>query len=65
MTPEQKASYIFAQAICAMVQCEAMKALNKYREMRQETIAYDENSFMALIEEYGIHHNAILMFFQE
>jgi hypothetical protein len=65
MTPEQKASYIFAQAVCAMVEIEAMKAENKYREMRQETIAYDEHSFMAVIEEHGIHHNAILKFFQE
>jgi hypothetical protein len=31
---------------------------------RGETIAYDSKAFDALIEEWGIHHNAVIERFQ-
>lgn len=34
-----------AQISAINAEVEAMKALNKYREMRNETIAYDDDNF--------------------
>ena len=44
---------------CAMIEAMGMVALNQYRTNRGETIAYDDRAFNALIEKYGIHHNAV------
>ena len=63
MTPEQSAAYIHAQAVAALAEIEAMKAENWMREMKGHTIAYGEEEFLAVIDKYGIHHNAVLMTF--
>lgn len=63
MTPEQHAAYINAQAAAARIELEAMKAANWMREMQGHTIAYGEEDFLALIDKYGLHHNAVLTMF--
>mgnify|MGYP001823689767 CR=1 FL=1 len=63
MTPEQQAAYINAQAVAASVELEAMKAANWMREMQGHTIAYGEEEFLALIDRYGLGHNAVLTTF--
>lgn len=65
MTPEQKAAYIQAQTACALIEMEGMKAENQHRITRGETIAYDGEAFMAIIEKYGIHNNGVIGFFHE
>lgn len=65
MTPEQKAAYIFAQAVAAMADIEAMKAMNTERERNGYALAYDENAFFAVADRYVISHNAILNLFQD
>ena len=62
MTSEQKAAFVFSQAVCALAEIEGMRALNTYREMRGETIAYDDGPFFDVIEKYGIHHNSTIAF---
>lgn len=64
MTDVQKAAYVFAQAVAAMAEIESMKAANWMREDQGKTIAYGEEAFLAVIEEYGIHHNATTGLFQ-
>lgn len=64
MTPEQGAAYVFAQSVAALAEIEAMKAANAHREMQGYSQAYDEGSFFAVIEKYGLHHNAILINFE-
>ena len=64
MTEAQQAAYIQSQSACALIEMEAMKAENTYREMRGETIAYNEKAFLDLIERYGIHHNAVISMFR-
>ncbi len=59
-TPETKAAYIQSQVACALLEMEAMKALNMERDHRQQALAYDEEAFLAVIQKYGIHHNAVL-----
>lgn len=41
---------IFIQAQAEVARMEAMKALNKYREMRGDSQAYDEDAFLAVAE---------------
>ena len=65
MTPVQKAAYIQAQAACAMAEIVGMQAMNTYREMRGETIAYDEDAFFAIPDSYGISHNAVVLFMRD
>ncbi len=57
--------YIQSQVACALIEMEAMKAANVEREQRGESLAYDEAAFMAIIDKYGIHHNAVIGFMRE
>ena len=41
--------------VCALIEAMGMTALNTYREQRGETIAYDDEAFFALIDQYKIH----------
>ena len=62
MTPEQSAAFVFANGVAAMAEIEAMKAENRQREIGE---AYGREDFLAVIDQYGIHHNAVLSTFQE
>lgn len=59
MTPEQKAAYVNAQVACAMIEAMGMQAENMGRVHRGTAMAYNDEHFSALIEKYGLHHNAI------
>ncbi len=48
-----------------MAEIAGMQALNTYREMRGETIAYDEDAFADIPNKYGIHHNAVVSFLND
>ena len=63
MTSEQKAAYIIAQAAAASAVIAGMQAENAYREARGEAQAYPQHEFENVIHQYGIHHNAIIGFF--
>ena len=56
--PESCAAYINAEVACALIRAKGMEAENRQREHRGEPMAYTEADFTALIEEYGIYHNA-------
>jgi hypothetical protein len=59
MTPEQKAAFVNSQVACALIEAMGMQAENQQRTNRGHSIAYGEDAFAALIEKYGIHHNAV------
>ena len=65
MTPEQKAAYIQAQAACAMAEIAGMQAENMQREHRGESMAYVEDDFVEIPNKYGIHTNAVIVFFHD
>lgn len=44
----------------AEIRMQAMIAENKVRESNGDAPAYGEKQFLALIEEFGVHHNAVL-----
>lgn len=60
MTPEQSASFIFANSVAALAEIQGMVAENTFREQKGQTIAYGEEAFLEVIKKYGIHHNAVL-----
>lgn len=64
MTPEQKAAYIFSQAVSALAELEAMKAANADRERHGLSQAYPESSFESLPTRYVIDHNTVIELFQ-
>jgi len=63
MTSEQQAAYIMAQAAALNAEVAGMQAENAFREMQGHTIAYGEDAFQAAINRYGVHHNAVVGFF--
>ena len=65
MTPEQQAAYINAQTACATIEATGMQAENMQRALRGESMAYDEEAFMSVIDRYGIHHNSVMSMFRD
>ena len=58
-TPEQKAAYINARTACMLAEMNGMIAENQQREHRQESVAYDFDSFVALEAKYGLDENSL------
>jgi len=54
----QQLLYFKMQLLQAEIAMNSMIAENKQREILYQSMAYDAEAFMNLIDEYGIHHNA-------
>ena len=65
MTPEQAAAFVQAAVARATITAMAMQAENDQRKAVGASMAYDEAAFVALIDEEGISHNAVLSLYQE
>lgn len=64
MTPEQQAAYIISQTVCALIEAMGMQGSNLAMELGQNFKPYMKADFEALLEKYGIHHNAVISFIQ-
>jgi len=53
-------AYSMMQIAQAMIKAIGMQAENDQRKALNQSMAYVENDFLAIIEECGIHHNAII-----
>lgn len=62
MTEDQKAAYVIAQAAAACIEAVGMLAENMQYSNDQP---YSHHHFKALIEDYGLHHNALMRYFTE
>ena len=60
MNENENAAFIFSQAACALITAMGMMAENVQRERNGYSPAYGKNAFEAVIDEYGIGHNATL-----
>ncbi len=60
MTDEQNIVYIQSQIACATIRALGMQAENEQRKVLDQSMAYTDEDFYSLIEEYGIHHNAVI-----
>lgn len=49
--------YFKMQMLQAEIRMQGMIAENDYRKSLGQSIAYGEEAFCNLIEEFGIHHN--------
>jgi hypothetical protein len=60
MYPEHESELLYFKMcmLQAEIEMNAMIAENKQREVLGESIAFNDRSFMELIEKYNIHHNA-------
>lgn len=65
MTPEQKAAYVMAQSVSAMATIEGMKAANREREARGHVLAYGEDAFNGVIDQYGLSPGAVMGLFHD
>lgn len=63
MTDEQKAAYVNAQAAAAQIESIAMVVANSRCQQLGDVPVYTEDHFRALIDNYGLHHNAVIGFF--
>ena len=64
MSDDRDILYFKMQMLQAEIIMNGMIAENKWREQNGESVAYTYEHFNALIEEYGIHHNAFPYFKQ-
>lgn len=58
MNEEQRAAFLIAQTACAMIEAMGMVADNQMRAFSNEPPAYTKGAFDALIDRYGLGHNA-------
>jgi len=63
MNENQQAAFIMAQATCALIRMEGMKAENQIQQMRNEYPKYVEDDFRGLLAEYKIEWNDVLGYF--
>ena len=56
---DRDALYVKSQIVCAEIEMNAMIAENKQREIEGKSMAFTEEHFMKLLEQYEINHNAV------
>jgi len=60
MTDEQSVVYTRGLLLQAEIRMQAMFAENMQRFITGASMAYNEQSFLALIDEFMIHHNGLM-----
>lgn len=65
MNEVSRAAYVNAMAACAVIEMQAMLAANQARAMQSFSPAFGEEDFRALINQYGIHHNAVISYLRD
>jgi len=65
VTDEQKAAYIMAQSVSALVEALGMISTNLDRLQNGMTIAYDDAAFLQLQKDYVLTHNAVISLFHD
>jgi hypothetical protein len=62
MTEEMRIAYVQAQTVAANIELQAMLAKNAGRASVGRPAAYGEGAIYALINRYGLHHNAVISY---
>lgn len=57
-------AYVISMSIAAMIRAMGMQAENMQRFLDGNSIAYTEEAFNNLIDEYGLHYNNIVTLLQ-
>ena len=53
-------TYVQGRIVAANIEMQAMVAENNQRLALGQSMAYTDNDFMSLIDEYNLGHNALL-----
>lgn len=56
-TPEQSAAFLMSQSVACLAEISGMNALNDYRKMRGETVAYDDVAFDKMLSQYYLRED--------
>lgn len=62
MNTEQRIAYQNAQTTAAMIEAMGMQAENQQRAALGHSMAYTENAFVNLINQYGLGCNSVQAF---
>lgn len=65
MTPEQKAAFVIAMCVQGWSKICLMHAQNLQAVQRGEALFFSEADFNKVIEDYGLHNNALITFFND
>jgi len=65
MNENQEAAYIMGMAVGGLIEALGMMSDNMQRQYKGEAMAYDEKAFYKLMEDRGLHHNAIVGLFRK
>lgn len=65
MDKEARAAYVVAQGACAQIEAMAMQAQNTEDIAAGRQLKFKHHDFLALIDKYGIGHNAIITFLRD
>ena len=57
----QNIAYVMTQNTSAQVELNAMLAANQERERRGESVAYNYETIMEIIDKYQLSHNAVII----
>ena len=60
MNDEARVAFINSQVVCASITAMGMMAENEVCRMKGVLPEYYKEDFDKLINEYGIHHNAVI-----
>jgi len=63
-TITQRVAYINTQVACMLAELEGMKAVNHIREMKGESLAFDDRDFMRLQDKYQFATNDVIQYLQ-
>lgn len=63
MNREQRIAYIISQSAAALITAMAMQAENDQRKHLGQSMAYQEDAFLNVIDQHGIGTNSVLMMF--
>jgi len=62
MNEIERAAYIISQSVCALIEAMGMTAENHQRLHYGESMAYNYEAFYELLDQYGLHHNAVVTY---
>ena len=65
MEKEERVAYIISQSVCAMVTAMGMQAENEQRKVLDQSMAYGDEAFEKVLDDFGVHHNNVIEYLRD
>ena len=65
MDQAARVAFVYSQTVCALAKIEAMKAENRMRELNGQALAYGEQAFLSVPDEYQIGWNSVVSYLRD